>query len=129
MRLTVNTWSGPVLHSDETEDPAAVDVHAAIARLDGAACSEASLTREMPFSHLTAAGGPDLYLVTGETAAGEILHLTDPHAGNAPVSLVCGGQLSEFARHDLVGRDRAAAALIRFLDAGDYDRDHAWHVS
>ena len=121
MKLTVSTRDGPVAHGEEVDEPGAADVHSAIARLDGAGCSEASLTNDMPFSYITAAGGPHLYLVTGETAGGKILQLTDPGADSAPVSLVCGGQRSTFARHDLVGPQAAAAVLIRFLDAGDYD--------
>ena len=129
MKLTVSTWDGPVAYGEDVEEPGAVDTRSAIARLDGAGCSEASLTNEMPFGYVTAAGGPHLYLVTGETAGGEILQLTDPGADSAPVSLVCGGQRSTFARHDLVGRQAAAAALIRFLDAGDYDRELPWRVT
>jgi hypothetical protein len=129
MKLTVNTWDGPVARGEEVEEPGVADIRAAIARLDGVGCSEASLTSEMPFSYVTAAGGPHLYLVTGETASGEILQLTDPGAGSAPVSLVCGGQRSTFARHDLVGPQAAAAVLIRFLDAGDFDRELPWRLT
>lgn len=128
MKLTVNTWDGPVVHSDELDAPTAADVRAAIARLDGAACTEVSLTQEEPFAYFTAAGGPERYLVTGETAEQDILQLTDPDAGDENVPLVAGGQLADFARHGLVDRAAAAGVLTRFLEDGDYDTSLPWDI-
>jgi Immunity protein Imm1 len=128
VKLTVNTWDGPIVHSDENEAPTPDDIRAAVARLDGAACTEVSLTQDEPFAYFTAAGGPDLYLVTGETADEEILQLTTPDAGDDTIPLVCGGQLADFARHDLVDREAATRVLTRFLNSGDHDASLAWDV-
>lgn len=128
MNLTVNTWDGPMVHSDENNGPTAADIQAAVARLDGAATSEVTLTQEDPFAYFTVAGGPELYLVTGETANEEILQLTNPGAGNEIVPLVCGGQLADFAQHDLVDREAATRILTRFLESGDHDTSLPWDV-
>lgn len=129
MNLTVNTWRGSsVLESDENNAPTAADVEAAIARLDGHACSEVSLGQDEPFAYFTVGGGPELYLVTGETADEDILQLTSPDAGDETVPLVCGGQLADFARHDLVDRDAATQVLLRFLETGDHDTSLPWDI-
>jgi hypothetical protein len=93
--LVVNTWHGSIAHVDANDAPTTADVQAAIARLDGAACTEVSLTQDEPFAHFTVAGGPELYLVTGESADDQILRLTDRDAGGATVPLVCGGQRAD----------------------------------
>ena len=128
MNLTVNTWDGPIVHSDENNAPTTADIQAAIARLDGAATSEVSLTQEDPFAYFTVGGGPELYLVTGETDDEEILQLTEPGAGDETVPLVCGGQLADFARRDLVDREAATRVLTRFLENGDHDSSLPWDV-
>ena len=128
MNLTVNTWDGPIVHSDEINAPTVADAQAAIARLDGAATSEVTLTREDPFAYFTVGGGPELYLVTGEIEDEEILQLTEPDAGGETVPLVCGGQLADFARRDLVGREAAVRVLTRFLENGDHDTSLPWDV-
>lgn len=124
--LVVNTWGGSIVQIDANNAPTTADVQAAIARLDGAACTEVSLTQDKPFAYFTVAGGPELYLLTGESADEEILQLTDPDAGGAIVSLVCGGQRADFARRELVDRDVATRVLIRFLEGGDYDASLHW---
>lgn len=128
MNLTVNTWHGPSVHSDENNTPSTTDIQTAIARLDGAATSEVSLTQKNPFAYFTVGGGPTLYLVTGETEAEAILQLTEPGAGDETVPLVCGGQLADFARHDLVDREAATQVLTRFLENGDHDTTLPWDV-
>jgi hypothetical protein len=126
--LSVFTWDGPVVRADESDAPTVADVHAAIARLDGVACTEVSLARVEPFTYFTAAGGPKLYLVTGETADEEILQLTDPDSSGVTIPLICGGQLAAFARHDLVDRDAATRVFVRFLEDGDHDASLPWSV-
>jgi len=128
VKLTINTWDGPVLRSDEIDAPTPADVRAAIARLDGAACTEVSLTQDKSFAYFTAAGGPELYLVTGETANEDILQLTEADAGDKAIAVVCGGQLADFARHDLVDRGAATAVLLRFLEHGNHDTLLPWNV-
>jgi hypothetical protein len=128
VKLTVSTWDGPAVHSDEIDTPTVIDIQAAIVQLDGAACTEVSLTRDVPFAYFTAAGGPEYYLVTGETADNDILQLTSADVGDETVHLVCGGQLAEYARHDLVNRDSATRVLTRFLETGDYDSSLTWDV-
>ena len=128
MELTAYTWDGPIMHSDEIDAPTVVDIQAAIVRLDGAACTEVSLTRDEPSAYFTAAGGPEHYLVTGKTADNLIIQLTSPDAGDETVRLACGGQLAELARHDLVDRESATRVLIRFLKNGDYDSSLTWDV-
>ncbi|MBR7827781.1 hypothetical protein KDK95_15790 [Actinospica sp. MGRD01-02] len=118
MILTVCTWNGPFADCDEINGPCLETVRAAIARLDGETCTEVTLTHNEPFAYIAAAGGPELYLVTGETIDEEIFQVTDPDAPEGSVVMVCGGQRAEFARRDLVNRDTALRAFTQFL------RDH-----
>jgi hypothetical protein len=128
VNLTVKTWDGPIVHCVDNDAPTTADIKAAIARLDGAACSEVSLTQEDPFAYFTVGGGPELYLVTGATEDEEFLQLTEPGAGDETVPLVCGGQFADFARHDLVDRGAATRVLTRFLEVGDHDTSLQWDV-
>lgn len=126
--MAVSTWRGPLVHSDEIGTPTAADLRSAIARLDGAVCTELSLSSDEPFAYFTVSGGPELYLVSGETAAGDLLQLTEPAAADAAIALVCGGQLAHFARRDLVRREAAFGVLARFLAHGDHDASLPWDV-
>ncbi|TMR17021.1 hypothetical protein [Nonomuraea zeae] len=99
----------------EVDDPGMERIAASIGRLDGRRFTEVSVTDDEPFRYVSVAGGPELFLVTGESADGEILQLKAPGAGGGQVTLVCGGQLGEFERSDLVTRDAAVAAVAEFL--------------
>ncbi len=112
----------------EVESPAPEDITQAVAGLDGSRRTEVSVTEDEPFRYLSIGGGPDLFLVTGESVDGQILQLRDPAAGAAEVRLVCGGQLGVFERSDLVTFDQAAAALADFLLGFPDGFGNAWSV-
>lgn len=128
MKLTINAWDGPRTHSDEVDNPGLADVQVAIGRLDGRRCTEITVEREDPWAYICIGGGPELFLVTGETSDEKILHLASPDAGDETVPLVCGGQLANFARRELVSRDQAIEVAARFLAQGDYDPELAWDI-
>ncbi|NRQ37998.1 hypothetical protein HII36_40140 [Nonomuraea sp. NN258] len=105
-----------VLSGDwEVADPGEERIAEAVGALDGQRRTEVSVTDDEPFRYLSVAGGPHLYLVTGESADGEILQLTEPGAGREEARLVCGGQLGVFERSGLVTREAALAAVADFL--------------
>jgi hypothetical protein len=126
VKLCISIWDGSSVHRDEIENPTAADVLTAIERLDGHA--DVFLNLEKPHAYVAVSGGPERYLVTGEMSDDTILQLTDPGAGDEPVPLVVGGQLTDFARHGLVGREKAIEVFMRFLERGDYDPDLAWDI-
>lgn len=128
VKLRIETWEGPYRSSEERDKPTVGDMEAAIGRLDGRVCTEVTVEQEVPWAHIGISGGPDLYLVTGEMSDEKILQLTSPDAGDDAVPLVCGGQLANFARRDLVSRDRAIEVAARFLAQGDYDPELAWDI-
>lgn len=128
MQLTIDDWTGPAARTQELAEPTAADVRAAIARLDGVACTEVTLGRADPFAYFGVAGGPELYHVFGETADERMLRLTDPRAVGGRVALVCGGQLTEFDRRELVTREQASTVLLRFLEHADHDPELPWEV-
>lgn len=128
MKLQIDTWEGPYRHSEERDQPTVGDVEAAITRRVGDGWVDVFLRQEDPFAYVAVSGGPDLYLVTGETSDEKILQLTDPGTGDEPVRLVVGGQSAEYARHELVGQDKAAEVAIRFLQHGDYDPALPWDI-
>lgn len=128
MRLSVNTWRGPDVHSEETDEPVVEDIRAAITSLDEGASREVCLTQDEPYAYINISGGPELYLVTGETPDEKILQLTEPDGGKEETLLVTGGQLASYARHDLVTGEKAAAVAVRFLEHRDYDPALPWDI-
>lgn len=128
MQLTIDDWAGRAARTEDLEDATAADVRAAVSCLDGATRTEVTLGRADPFAYFGVAGGPELYHVFGETVDERMLRLTDPQAGDARIALVCGGQLTEFARRELVTREQATAVLLRFLEHADHDPELPWEV-
>lgn len=126
MRLTVSLWIRSDVDTREIDEPSAADVLAALG--DGQSGIEVSLGQVEPFAYVTVSGGPDLYLVTGETPDGKILLLTDPGTGDEQISLVTGGQLAEYARRNVAMREAATQVLLRFLEHADYDPDLPWDI-
>lgn len=112
----------------ETENPTLEGISQSISDLDGTRYTEVSITEDEPFRYLSVAGGPDLFLVTGESADGEILQLKDSGAGTGEVRLVCGGQLGIFERSDLVGFDQAVGAVSEFLNGFPEGFGSSWSV-
>ncbi|MGW4349369.1 hypothetical protein GTY75_20200 [Streptomyces sp. SID8381] len=112
----------------EVEDPQLERIIRSIADLDGNRFTEISVTEDEPFRYLSVAGGPDLYLVTGESADGEILQLTEPDAGSEQIELVCGGQMGLFERSSLVTQDQAIGAVSEFLRGFPEGLVDAWSV-
>lgn len=86
------------------------------------------MEQEDPWAYICISGGPELYLVTGETSDEKILQLTSPDADDETVPLVCGGQLANFSRRDLVSHDQAIEVAARFLAQGDYDPELPWDI-
>ncbi|WP_374116645.1 hypothetical protein [Streptomyces gilvus] len=86
------------------------------------------MSEDEPFRYLSVAGGPELYLVTGEGADGEILQLHEPAAGSQSVELVCGGQMGVFPRRDLVTREQVHSAVSDFLNGFPDGLGESWSV-
>ncbi|WP_231155549.1 MULTISPECIES: hypothetical protein [unclassified Streptomyces] len=86
------------------------------------------MTEDEPFRYLSVAGGPNLYLVTGESVEGEILQLTEPGAGSEQIELVCGGQMGLFERSSLVTQAEAIGAVSEFLMGFPNGFGDAWSV-
>ncbi|WP_406477747.1 hypothetical protein [Streptomyces sp. NBC_01615] len=112
----------------EVENPELERITRSIADLDGHRLTEISVTEDEPFRYLSIAGGPDLYLVTGESANGEILQMKDPEAGSEQVQLVCGGQMGVFERSALVTQAQAVGAVSEFLSGFPEGFGDAWSV-
>ncbi|MFD8966399.1 hypothetical protein ACFV0C_15575 [Streptomyces sp. NPDC059568] len=112
----------------EVENPDLERITRSIADLDGHRLTEISVTEDDPFRYLSIAGGPDLYLVTGESANGEILHLKGPEDGSEEVRLICGGQMGVFERSALVIQDQAIGAVSEFLKRFPDGFRDAWSV-
>ena len=129
MKLEISRWDGPIVRTDELDDLTADGVAAALACLDGRWCTELSLSDEVPYRSFNVGGGPEFYLLTGETEDGQILQLTDPDAGDNPVERVTGGQLATYPRGDLVQRDAVLAVLNRFIAGGGHDPNLPWKTA
>lgn len=112
----------------EVENPELERIVRSIADLDGRRLTEISVTEDEPFRYLSVAGGPDLYLVTGESADGEILQLKEPGAGSEQIQLVCGGQMGAFERSALVTQAKAIGAVSEFLMGFPDGFGDAWSV-
>ena len=112
----------------EVENPRLERITRSIADLDGHRRTEISVTEDEPFRYLSVSGGPELYLVTGESADGEILQLKDLEAGSEQVQLVCGGQAGVFERSSLITQAQAISAVSEFLSGFPQGFGAAWSV-
>jgi hypothetical protein len=128
IRLAGDERSGSKTNDWEVENPTLERVSESIADLDGRRRTETSITDDDPFRYLSIAGGPDLYLVTGESADGDILQLKEPGSGSHEVKLVCGGQLGNFERSELVTRELALRAVVDFLSGFPEGLGASWSV-
>ncbi|MFD7258421.1 hypothetical protein [Streptomyces sp. NPDC059874] len=128
IRLAGDNRVGSKTRDWEVENPTLDRISESIVDLDGNRRTETSVTEDDPFRYLSIAGGPDLYLVTGESAEGEILQLKEPGSGSQEVSLVCGGQLGVFERSELVTQQLAIKAVSDFLNGFPDGLGASWSV-
>ncbi|MFD3504364.1 hypothetical protein ACFWWT_40430 [Streptomyces sp. NPDC058676] len=128
IRLAGDDRGGSKTCDWEVENPTPERIAQSIADLDGTRWTEVSVTEDDPFRYLSIAGGPDLFLVTGESVDGEILQLKNPESVSDEVRLVCGGQMGIFERSDLVDRDQAVEAVSEFLKGFPDGFSSAWSV-
>jgi len=126
IRLAGDDRSGVKTQDWEVENPTVERISQSINRLNGSRWTEVTLTAEDPFRYIAIAGGPDLFLVTGELDDGAIIQLRDSESVMQEVELVCGGQMGVFKRSDLVGRDKAGRAVLEFLQGFSGGLDPAW---
>ncbi|MGW0945848.1 hypothetical protein ACWD4O_25315 [Streptomyces sp. NPDC002623] len=128
IRLVGDDRHGSKTRDWEVENPTLERISQSIADLDGSRWTEVSVTDDDPFRYLSIAGGPDLFLVTGESPDGEIIQLKNPECSEEEVRLVCGGQMGIFQRSDLVDRDQAVEAVSEFLNGFPAGFRSAWSV-
>jgi len=132
MKLSLDNWTGNRVTFSETPHPTPAQVLGAVHQLDGKVHTEVSLTRDAPdeeWESLTISGGPDYFLVSGEARDGSFVQLTTPGAPTGQtVSLVCGGQLSEFALRDIVTGDKILAVIQQFFDGLSNSLPAPWVV-
>jgi hypothetical protein len=74
-------WVGFRSGEWEQEDPGRESIRDAVRRLDGKVRTAVTISIDEPYQYLWIAGGPDLFLVTGERADETILNLKNPTAG------------------------------------------------
>jgi hypothetical protein len=128
IRLAGDDRDGPKTRDWEVDNPTLERITQSIAELDGSRWTEVSVTDDDPFRYLSISGGPDLFLVTGESVDGEIVQLRNPEGGSEEVRLVCGGQMGIFERFNLVDRDQAVKAVSEFLKGFPDGFGSAWSV-
>lgn len=128
MQLSLDTWDGVRVSFDETEDPDLQQVLDAVDRLDSKVHTEVSLKRDEPFEYLSISGGPELFLVSGEARDGAFVQLTNPDAAEGKVTLVVGGQASEFDLRDVIPRDRIEGAAEQFFDGLSEELPPPWKI-
>jgi hypothetical protein len=115
--LTVggDNWTGSRSGEWQEENPDKESIHALIRELDGKVRTSVTVSIDTPYQYLAIAGGPDLFLVTGERADESIINLMNRTAGPGVVELVCGGQAASFESAQLVDVKAAIAAVDAFL--------------
>ncbi|SFK64257.1 hypothetical protein [Amycolatopsis sacchari] len=128
MQLSVDTWDGVHVSFVEIGEPTLEQVLEAVDQLDSKIHTEVSVRRDEPFEYLTIAGGPEYFLVSGEGRDGSFPQLTTPDAGEGKVTLVVGGQSSEFNLTDVVRRDRIPGAVQQLFDGLTEDLPAPWVV-
>ena len=128
MILEGDTWSGSRDLEWEASDPSFDGIRDAVARLDGRTFTEVVVSAADRMRHLSVAGGPDLFLVTGELEDGRLLHLLSRGESDSLVGLVCGGQQADFCRFELVQKGVVLDAVSDFLDGFPNGLDGNWLV-
>ncbi|WP_405951393.1 hypothetical protein OG588_39300 [Streptomyces prunicolor] len=128
IRLAGDDRDGRKTRDWEVDEPTPERIAQSIADLDGGRWTEVSVTEDDPFRYISIAGGPDFFLVTGESVDGEMLQLRNPEWGSEEFRLVCGGQTGIFERSDLVDRDQAIEAVSEFLNGFPDGFGSAWSV-
>lgn len=128
MRLSLDQWEGSHVSFTEADDPSVEQVLDAVRKLDSSIHTEVSLNRYDPFEYLTIAGGPDYFLVSGEARDEALVQLTNPEAEDGKVTLVCGGQSSEFSLRDVVQRSKIDDAVQQFFSGLSEDLPSPWFV-
>jgi len=128
-QLTTCLWSSTDCISEEVEGPTWEDVEEAIKALDGAARNDVYLAPdpEVPETFLCIGGGNGEYVVSGSIEGERFPTVVDPKGSDDIVSLVVGGQLSEFSRRFIVDLSTALAAARAFLESGRFgEGDVVW---
>lgn len=128
MELSLDTWDGVRVSHERDQDPTVEQVLAAVDRLDSKTHTEVTITRRDPWEFLATAGGPEYFLVSGEARDGSMPQLTNPDAPNGKITLVCGGQSSEFDLRDVVPKEKVRGAVEQFFQGLSADLPPPWRV-
>lgn len=121
-------WVGSRSGEWQEEEPDKELIHESIRCLDGKVRTVVTVSIDEPYRYLSVAGGPNLFLVTGERSDESIINLKNLPAGVGEVDLVCGGQVAAFELAQLVGVEAALAAVNAFIDDFSDGLGSEWEV-
>ncbi len=129
MELALDTRDGPWASFEETPEPTPDQVMDAVDNLDSSTHTEVSLSRGEPFEYISISGGPDYFLISGESGDETFVKMTTPDADpNKTVQLVCGGQQNEFNLQAVVPRNRVREAVEQFFSGLSGELPEVWSV-
>lgn len=119
-QLTTCIWSSIVCNPEERANPSWKDVEQAIKALDGEARNDLYLApgRGDPETFLCVGGGNGKYFVSGSIEGERFPTVVDPDGSDEVVSLIVGGQLSEFPRRFVVDLNTALTGAKAFFESG-----------
>jgi hypothetical protein len=128
-QLTTCIWSSTDCNSKELANPSWEDVEQAIKALDGKARNDVYLSPDpaVPETFLCVGGGNGEYVVSGSVEGERFPTVVVPGGSDELVSLIVGGQLSEFPRRFIVDLNAALTAAKSFLESGRFgEGDVVW---
>lgn len=131
-QLTTCIWSSIVCDPEELADPSWEDVEQAIKALDGEVRNDLYLAQGLgdPETFLCVGGGNGKYLVSGSVEGKRFPTVVIPDGSDEIVSLIVGGQLSEFPRRFIVDLNTALTAAKAFFESGRFgEGDVVWEDS
>jgi hypothetical protein len=126
--LAGDNWAGSVNQRWELVGPDFAAVADALSQLDGRIRTEVGVRRDEPFEYVSVAGGPELFVVTGELPDGSVVQMHSMDAVDGSVSLVCGGQRADYPLSDVVTQEDALDALRQFVEGNPQHLSERWTV-
>lgn len=123
-----DNWDGSRSGEWQEEGADKESIREAIHRLDGKVRTEVTISIDEPYQYLSVAGGPNLFVVTGERSDESMISLKNPTAEPGEIELVCGGQVATFNLEQVVDVNTAFEAVDAFLDGFPDGLGPEWEI-
>jgi hypothetical protein len=127
-QITADNWSNEVTNDEVIISPTVADLHRVIDLLDADVRTSVFLYGDNG-AYLAIGGGNGQYIVYVAPSDKQFWNLTSNEADESEmISLVVGGQESEYDARQIVTKDIAIKAAESFFTKGDIDPSLHWNL-